>query len=354
MSPTLARTEVEPRRSRIVPHSAAQLADALGIDMRESPTARIDQHALGAIVHYLDKRQDLRDRTAYAWDDSRFWLVDAPASDRSQYFAIGAAINFRFWRLKHGVVDPARGTVQGTSYSGAMYMWRCLRRALDDNRVPLLDASFLARFSAADYATLFQDDAGQVPIDTAVAERIANLRNLGQVLVNRWNGSFFHMTSACGGALIDFCRASHEFRAFDDPLMKLTMLNVILHSGSGVAQFDRDPLPAIDYHLVKQMVRHGVVEPAAATTEKLIHRERLSASEAHELRRMTLVAFVRLCDETGIPGPILDNLWWGNRTKCLDKAPVCSSPATAGSCPFVRVCNKFVDMGTPLERTRYY
>jgi len=159
---------------------------------------------------------------------------------------------------------------------------------------------------------------------------------------------------AAGGSLVRFCELSREFRAFDDPLCKLTMLNVILHTGSGLTQFDRDPLPAIDYHLVKQMLRHGVVVPVAPLREKLVRRRYLTHGEASELRRPTLMAFLRIADATHVPGHILDNKWWGNRNKCLTEGPVCTAPSTASECPFLAVCGRLTDLGMPLERTRYY
>jgi Queuosine salvage protein len=332
---------------------AALLAEELGIQLGASPSGRINDDGLARVSDYVSGRADLRHYKPFAWNDPAFWLVDASQQERSQFFAIGTAINFRFWRMVSGRVEASSGTLAGSRLSGAMYMWRCLRLALERG-LPLLDAKFLAEFSMDSYRTVFKDDHGRLVIDTGVNDRIKNLRDLGQRLLRRWDGEFWNVVRASQGNLLSFCRLSRRFRAFDDPLYKLTMLNVILHSGSGLSAFDRAPLPAIDYHLVKQMLRQGVVEPDASLGERLMERGRLTRQEAYELRRLTLLAFIRLSDITGVPGHVLDNLWWGNRTKCLDVKPVCSVPPIAASCPFLNVCSQVIQYGMPLENTRYY
>lgn len=337
-------------RSRV---PCAEVARSLGIDLSTSPVAHIDEQS------FLNVVQNIRDRVRdtamvpFAWDDPSYWLVDASAEDRSQYFAIGVAINFRFWRLAAGRVVPARGTVGGLPLTGAMYMWRCLRRATEES-IPVLDASFLAQLTLPAYNKIFADDAGRNPTGIACHDRIANLRNLGAELTTHWSGQFWNVVTQSEGCLSKFCLLSRQFRAFDDPLYKLTMLNAILHSGSGLTEFDADPIPAVDYHLVKQMLRHGVVVPIPQLRAKLVQRRYLTRHEASELRRVTLIAFLNLADSTNVPGHILDNLWWTNRRNCLDDEPVCTSAATAAQCPFLGACKRLTETGMPLERTRYY
>jgi len=78
---------------------------------------------------------------------------------------------------------------------------------------------------------------------------------VGAHLLQSWQGQFVNVIEAAHGSLERFATLSRSFRAFDDPVRKLTMVNAIMLTGSRLANFDRDPLPGVDYHLMKQAVR---------------------------------------------------------------------------------------------------
>lgn len=336
------------------PTASERLVELLGIDLTPSDVVSVDRSALSMMARKLLGRPDLAARRPFGWDDPTYWLVAASPRERSQYFAVGTAINFRFWRVRSGRIFPAQGIREGQILGGAMYMWRCLRLAVHNGRLPILDAEFLAGMTEADYTAIFSDDTGRNPLDVAAKDRIANLRDLGRHLRVKWDGDFWNVIQASAGDLPAFCTFSRQFRAFDDRLAKLTMLNVILHVGSGLASFNYDPLPAIDYHLVKQLLRQGVLRPIPRVRDKLVGRHRLTRWEASELRRVALCAFLELARQTGLSGSILDNLWWGNRRVCSDVGPACTNHATAANCPFLTTCGQLTDIGMPLELTRYY
>lgn len=289
-----------------------------------------------------------------AWDDGHFWNVDDDAASRSQFFAIGNSVNFRFWSLEAARMRPARGMLDGSEYQGAMYMWRALRRALGKTGGELLDADFLTRLSDADFDRIFADDTGGNPLAPGREQRIANLRDLGDHLLTHWNGSFFNLVESTGGSLVEFARLSRRIRAFDDPMWKLTMLTSILHSGSGIYRFRDDPLPAVDYHLLKQALRQGMVRPSPALGKEIATSRLLRSEDALELRRLALVAFVAVSERTGLSGELLDSRYWLNRVNCTDPDPVCLNPATADRCPFHGACCQFAQFEQPLELTRYY
>jgi hypothetical protein len=282
-----------------------------------------------------------------------FWNVEASNEERSQYFVIGNAINFRFWDLRDRQVVPAAGTIDGQRHRGAMYMWRCLRRAIDVCDLDLLDAKVLANLSEVEFDELFTDDAGINPLAVARADRVANLRDLGARLLADWDGAFFNVAKTSGGSLAAFARLSSAFRAFDDPVYKLTMVNAIVHLGSGVYEFDDEPLPAIDYHLLRQALRQGVLRPSRDLARKLTELVVLDHDEAQELRRVALLAFVELAARSNVSGELLDNRYWMNRVNCTD-VPVCLDPKTADACPFLHACERAVDFALPVELTRYY
>jgi hypothetical protein len=148
---------------------------------------------------------------------------------------------------------------------------------------------------------------------------------------------FYNVAQASERSIVAFAQFTAEFRAFDDPIFKLTMVNAIVHSGSGVYEFRDEPLPAIDYHLLRQALRQGMVVPNDGVGQRLREGVVLSTAEASELRRVALLAFVKLSTETGLSGEVIDNLYWLNRAD--DE--------------FLRECTQ-AEYGLPLELTRYY
>jgi hypothetical protein len=131
------------------------------------------------------------------------------------------------------------------------------------------------------------------------------------------------------------------------------MVNAIMHSGSDVYTFDDHPIPAIDYHLLRHALRQGMLRPCTQVARKLAEGRLLDAVEAQELRRLALVAFVHLSEQTGITGEVLDNKYWLNRRNCTD-VPVCLNEELAARCPFEEACARATHYALPLEHTRYY
>jgi Potential Queuosine, Q, salvage protein family len=332
--------------------TSVDVARELAIDRSESRLARVDHDKLHRVAEHLVSRPDFVEFAPAAWDDPLFWNAGQQAEARSQLFAIGNSINFRFWQLAEGRMVPAVGLIEGQHFRGAMYMWRSLRRSID--RLPILDAGFLAELSDADFDALFTDDNGVNPLTVAREERIRNLRDLGAHLQSSWAGSFYNLVKASQGSLVSFARLSSAIRAFDDPLYKLTMVNTIMHSGSGVYRFADKPMPAIDYHLLRHTLRQGVIVPIPKLAKQLRNGSLLEEHEAYELRRTALSALLEMSELTGIDGEVLDNKYWLNRSNCTDRDPVCLDPQTAAQCPFLAVCAQETGFGLPLELTRYY
>jgi hypothetical protein len=333
--------------------TSTELVDALGIDRSSSDLVVVDREQVERMAGHLRGRVDAARFKRARWDDPLFWNVEDNDERRSQYLAIGSAINFRFWDLRDGQLMRAGGTVGGERHRGAMYMWRCLRRADQRQDFDLLDCRVLAKLSDREFDAVFNDDFGNNPLTVARDDRLANLRDLGECLESEWDGLFFNVVRASSGSLAAFARLSNGFRAFDDPVYKLTMLNAILHSGSDIYGFRDEPLPAIDYHLLRHALRQGLIRPSATLAEKLTQMNVLAPDEAAELRRIALLAYVELAARAQVSGELLDNAYWRNRVNCVD-VPVCVDPETADRCPFLAVCERLVEFALPLEFTRYY
>lgn len=318
--------------------------------VEDSATAlEIDHNAVRRVAREVHKiaHQRAHPLEEESWSDPRFWNVTDSRRDRCQYLALGNAINFRFWSLRDQTVVPSVGVIAGDSLRGAMYMWRRLRLALQREELTLV-ADDLAGLEEGAFRTAFQDDDGFLPLSEGLSDRVENIRNLGARLRQIWDGSFANVVDAADGSLDQFTVHSAGFRAFDDPVQKLTMLNAIMLQGSGLTTFDRDPLPAVDYHLVKQAARQGLVRLPDSLEEKLREGHLLSRDESDVLRMAVRDALVATAELSGISTAVLDNIYWLNRRVCADVSPDCSA------CPLRAGCAKKVELGLPLEVTRYY
>jgi hypothetical protein len=319
----------------------------------ESRTAAtVSQEQVAAVAAVLRRRFGGSLPRPARWDNPIFWNVDASRADRCQFLAVGNAINFRFWSIADGQVVASAGMVDGEPFRGSMYLWRRLRVGVSRGEFRL-DADWLSALTDGALERAFRDDDGSCPLSPGLAERAENLRDLGARLLAKWRGEFVNVVEATEGSLSRFAQISATFRAFDDPVRKLTMVNAIMLAGSGLAQFDKEPLPGIDYHLVKQAVRQGLVVPSGRLRKKLREGRFLTAEESLALRRATLTALLQVAHASEISTAVIDNIYWGNGRICDERRPACQVVGPP-ECPFQEACPQHVEFGLPLEFTRYY
>src|SRR5215831_11269493 len=107
--------------------SSEALAYALRVDLSPSSFVSVDQTKLEALSRHLRRRIGSAEYRSEQWNDPALYAVDRSEVERSQFFAIGNAINFRYWDKVGGQVVRAKGVKRGREFAGAMYMWRCLQ-----------------------------------------------------------------------------------------------------------------------------------------------------------------------------------------------------------------------------------
>lgn len=325
-----------------------ELAEQCGIELAPHPRVSIHPDAVVDLARILVSAAESEGREPYAWDDPKFWPVEDDAATRSQLLAVGNAMNFRFWRRSSdGIITPMSGALQGEVLTGSMYLWRKLRLALNEG-VPLSDAQYLGSMDPDTFEALFSDDKGFNPLGEGVEDRVANLRDLGQQLTCHWGGEFSNVVAASHQSLPAYMQFSRRFRAFDDSVGKLALVNALMLRGSGLASFHQPLLPAIDYQLLKQLLRQGVIVPEVALSNKLRRLQYLNDNEALQLRSAALEALLLCCEASGLPGDVVDNRLWRNRTICIDVEPACVS------CIFNTFCVKDASFQRPLHLTRHY
>ena len=136
--------------------------------------------------------------------------TDLPPERFLNYLLVLEALNFCFWD------DPPRWRVnyRGARHDGYWALAAVLHRAIHENGLPLWDAEFLATLEAEPLARLLRGEERPPPLLEA---RLANLREVGQVLVEHWESRFGNLVAACEGEAARLVgRIVAEFPSFRD------------------------------------------------------------------------------------------------------------------------------------------
>lgn len=119
-------------------------------------------------------------------------------------------LNHCFWADPGEKVWTVR--FDGREWSGYWGLAAGLKRAVYE-QIPITRASFLAQISASDLRTVFRGE-GDIPL---FEERLANLRELGRVLVRDWGGDAVNVVQAASGRALDLAgRVVASFSSFRD------------------------------------------------------------------------------------------------------------------------------------------
>ena len=306
---------------------------------------------LNIFIDFLKSTFDFSKIHPYDWSDNNFWLEKSLGPQKvSQYFSIGNSINFKFWDFKDDRISYVEGIKGGLECKGSSYMWRCLKVCIENNTYPILNAYKLSRISLDNFKKIFETDSRE-NIMTCIDQRWLNLKNLGLMLENEFKGLFYNLIIQSDNSIIKFMKLSKKFRAFDDPIYKLTMVNAILHQGRGLTTF-KNIYPGIDYHLITQVLRIGLLKLDKKLEKKLIKRQLLSHTESLILRSQTLRCLNQISKELNTSGDIIDNIFFKNGKKYCTHNLICQK--SRNSCIFEGCCEKNINFFIPLEITRYY
>jgi hypothetical protein len=249
-----------------------------------------------------------------AWND-RLHFTDGTWRTANYLLALDA-LNFSFWAAP----GQARWGIEhrGEALRGYWALAAALTRAIEDG-VPLFEASFMATCAPETLAAILAGH-GTIPLFEA---RLAHLNEVGQGLLDRWEGRFDRLVAACEGSAVALAaRLPEEFPSFLDEspyrgrTIRLAKRAQILPAdlwgafgGQGVGAFhDIDQLTAFaDYKVPQVLEALRVLRYDEALVAVLTAHEELPAhSEAEvELRAATLVATDRLRERLAAAGRVL-------------------------------------------------
>ena len=245
-------------------------------------------------------------------------LLDAPSVwDHPCHFFDGTAetvrwifvldlLNHCFWPDEGCPVWTV--AFQGQNWSGYWGLAAALKRTME-LRYPLTDPSYLATIPADDLREIFAGD-GEIPL---LAERLANLREAGQVLQDRLHGDIVHLVEQARGSAIQLVfqvvtyfpsfRDEARYRGKPVTFWKRAQIFVadLFHAFSGKAWGafdDLDQLTAFADYKLPQVLRHlGVIAYCPDLERRVDQRELLrpGSEEEVEIRAATIHAVEALC-----------------------------------------------------------
>ncbi len=212
------------------------------------------------------------------------------------------ALNFCFWAEK----DQPRWSIEyhGETLNGYMAEAASLKRAVEEENVPLWDATFLSTMSEKMLAHIFRGEQ-TIPL---FEQRLQNIREVGRVLLAQFDGQFTHAIEQAGGSAVKLTLLlAQDFPSFNDVafyhkqkirFFKRAQICVadlygIFGGKSWGAFTDINQLTAFADYKVPQVLRHlGVLEYEPALAERIDNQELLEAGseEETEIRAATIWA----------------------------------------------------------------
>ncbi|MBI2940815.1 MAG: hypothetical protein HYY04_10300 [Chloroflexi bacterium] len=222
-----------------------------------------------------------------AWN-LRYHFADG-TPQTANYVLVLDALNFSFWGEPRWQVE-----FLGELVNGYWALAAALKRALALN-IPILDARFLASLSRKQLAEILKGH-GEVPM---LDERLANLREAGQVLVERYHGELVNAIVEAQRSAVGLVQLlAHELPSFNDVVVydgrevrlykRAQILVGDLHGayfGQGWGHFpDLDQLTAFaDYKVPQVLRRLGILRYSPQLSGRLCRRECLAPGSPEEV-----------------------------------------------------------------------
>lgn len=205
------------------------------------------------------------------------------------------ALNFCFWSLP----GESRWQVEwrGATYNGYYALAASLTRGMEEGR-PLWDAGYLETLADGELTAILRPAEGSPPIPL-FEDRLANAREVGRVLREKYGGSFARAVEAAGRDAVALVKLlARDFPSFADvaewddayvPFLKRAQICVsdlsVAFGGVGLgALTGLDQLTAFaDYKLPRLLRREGVLVYAPELAEIVDTATLIPASSAAEV-----------------------------------------------------------------------
>jgi hypothetical protein len=247
-------------------------------------------------------------------------------------------INFCFWSPEGK--EKWAVQIDGKASDGANGAFCALEKALK-NGVPLLDANFLSMMGREKLGEILQGNI-EIPL---LDKRVENLREAGNVLLKRFNGSFMNIFESANGDAVELTNIFiNYFSSFNDysildgqkiefhkrAQLNANMINDKLSQNGADQLKNLDKLTAFADYKVPQILRKfGILEYVPALADKIDSYVEIQAGsrEEVEIRATTIWAIEQVKgaltpQSPGITARELDDhLWSMGQIKSADDKP---------------------------------
>lgn len=252
-----------------------------------------------------------------------------------QFLLVLTSQHFCIWQpdQETGAPEAWQVGVGGRTYTGARGINASFVRALREG-CELLDASFLAKMTMADLRHIYRDERGPARPLQLMSLRLNKLREIGTVLLERYDGQAAGLFEEAGGrlyrpdglGLVQALLREFPISYYDWPYCKLAILLGKLVSSRvdlpiptsaefrRLAAFDEpDEFEvAADYYIPLFLIRAGVlaVDDELKATLKAGHHIARDSTVEREFRAATMIVGRQLARLTGQPISELDEALW--------------------------------------------
>jgi len=239
------------------------------------------------------------------------------------YFMLMNSLNFCYWGSPKWTVF-----YQDEPLDGAWAMFAALKRAIDEG-VPIHEGKFLATAGEKEIEDIFRGE-GEIPL---LKDRIAICREVGRVLVERFNGRFYHLVEEAAGSAVGLVRLLvSSFPSFDDSTewegdhllfyKRAQLAPAMLFEqwkGTQAGEFrDINEMTAsADYKIPQVLRRLGILEYSDSLADSIDGKRRMDAGSREELeiRTATILACELIREELdgkipGVSSQAVDRMLW--------------------------------------------
>jgi hypothetical protein len=183
--------------------SKAEQRELLDDLLRAAVHARVDGERASRVARIAPQSFASGWMTKYRHTEEHYGQpqIELDDLDALQFALVGASQVWLIWeRDANGRATPLDMTVEGTRYVGSWSLGACHARAVRRGR-GILDARMLANFTLTDVEEHYRDEAtGTVKVQL-LEERLANFREVGQVLQGEFDGHFVNVLRRADGRL---------------------------------------------------------------------------------------------------------------------------------------------------------
>jgi hypothetical protein len=248
----------------------------------------------------------------------------------------------------------------------------------------LLDIEYINRKTKDELITEFQqlfpesNENSQCTLDN-LCERIGLLKNIGQILQDKYNSQIEMLINKPEMKLLDNGKGLYEllndFQAFKHPLKKKSTLFIKLLLQSGIIHIlDEEKFePLMDYHMQRLLLRTSCINVLDNRLEQTLKNKILLDSDK-EIREKCVDAIKIISKLSGISNLDLDDIFWALGRSCCNNKIICrdrqcsKNPCTLHSiislekhdhCLFEGICigslnENYQKFWEPQVQTNYY